>query len=116
MHPTRSSVSLAFVLLLCGCGTPEERACAHTIELFEASNELPRFNEDGKGRVKHQRDCVESLRRLRAELHPDEDQWFAYLRCLRAAPDMPAQFDCLGPLSAAQTEAIEQSLGPAPQN
>jgi len=110
----RPLVPASLLMILCGCSTPEERACAHTIELFEASSELPRFNDDRKSKVKRQRDCAESLRRLRIDIRPTEDQWYAYLWCVSEAPDINAQFQCLEPLAGDQTAAIKAGLGQDP--
>lgn len=100
---------MSLVLVLFGCKSPEERACAHTVTLLENS-QASHYQEDGKDRTKHVRDCVESLRRLRAEIKPNEELWFTYLRCLSDSADMSAQFDCLAPLTKEQMKDIAQAI------
>ena len=95
----RRLAPLCLVVLALGCKTPEEKACANTVRLIAESGVTNGRPDAGKSESDRERDCLESLGRLRYELQPDEEQWFAYLRCLTAATNMSEQFDCLGPLS-----------------
>jgi len=95
----RRLVPLCLVVLAVGCKSPEEKACVNTVRLIAESGVTGGRSDDGKSEQERQRDCLESLGRLRHELQPDEEQWFAYLRCLTAAQSMSEQFDCLAPLT-----------------
>jgi hypothetical protein len=98
-------LGLVVALLLVGCKSPEEKACVNTVRLIAESGVTNGRSDDGKSESDRQDDCLESLGRLRQQLDPGEEQWFAYLRCLTAAESMSAQFDCLGPLTAPAPEA-----------
>jgi hypothetical protein len=95
----RRLAPLCLLVLAVGCKSPEEKACANTVRVIAESGVTDGRSDDGKSEQQRERDCLESLGRLRRELQPDEEQWFAYLRCLTAAQSMNDQFDCLGPLT-----------------
>lgn len=97
-------LALLALTLMVGCKSPEEKACAHTVELIAKSGIT-----NNKSERDRQSDCLDSLGRLRQQTKPDEEQWYAYLRCLTAAQDMSEQFDCLGPLTGPPVAS-----GPAP--
>lgn len=100
----RRLAPLGLVVLAFGCKSPEEKACINTVRLIAESGVTNGRSDDGKSESDRRDDCLESLGRLRQQLQPGEEQWFAYLRCLTAAQSMSAQFDCLGPLTAPKDE------------
>src|SRR5690606_20535301 len=67
----------------------------------------------GKSEQDRYRDCLESLGRLRQQIQPDEEMWFAYLRCLNAADSMSAQFECLAPLTELQNQQTPNAEQPS---
>jgi hypothetical protein len=93
----RRSCLLALVLLSFACKSPEEKACETSVRIIEAHT-ASTGQGDGKTSREHQRGCVDSLRRLREQLRPSEDEWFIYLRCVRAAAQMTDESKCLQPL------------------
>lgn len=93
----RRCVPLALVLLSFACKSPEEKACETSVRIIEAHT-ASTGQGDGKTSREHQRGCVDGLRRLREQLQPSEDEWFTYLRCVRAAAQMTDQSKCLQPL------------------
>jgi hypothetical protein len=94
---------LGLVLLSFACKSPEEKACETSVRISEAHS-AQTGQGDGKTSREHQRGCVDGLRRLREQLRPDEDQWFTYLACIRAAAQMSDQPKCLQPLIGDQAE------------
>jgi hypothetical protein len=104
------------VLLTVACKSPEERACENTNRLNEAAV-AERSPNDTKSANQRQRGCLESLGRLRQEIQPDEELWFAYLRCLQSATQMSDQAKCLEPLTAVQMQQIDgKAAKPAQTN
>jgi hypothetical protein len=98
---------------LVGCQSVEDQACENTVAINEkvaAEN----GSSDGKSTRQHQRDCIDSLVRLRQQIQPGEDTWFAYMNCLRAATSMSEQGQCLAPLTALQTQDIKKATAETP--
>lgn len=96
----RRLAPLGLFVLMLGCKSPEEKACANTVQLIADSGVTNGRSDAGKSESDRRRDCLNSLGRLQQQLQPEEEQWFTYLRCLSAAQSMSAQFDCLGPLTS----------------
>ena len=97
----RRCLPLCLVLLTIACKSPEEKACENTVRIIESS-EHGRSADIGIAEL--ERGCLESLVRLRHQIQPDEEMWFTYLRCLRAATDMSDQAKCLEPLTAPKAQ------------
>jgi hypothetical protein len=108
----RRLAPLCLFVLAFGCKTPEEKACANTVRIIAESG--VDNGAAGKSEQQRRRDCLESLGRLRQQQQPEEEQWFAYLRCLTAANDMNAQFECLGPLTGADANSPAAEAGKTP--
>jgi hypothetical protein len=88
-----------------GCQSIEDRACETTVRInLAAAAEAGR--EDNRTENELNRNCIDSLQRLRQEIQPDEEAWFTYMRCLRGAQDMADQAKCLEPLAAIHNKAI----------
>jgi len=93
--------------LLLGCQSLEDRACENTVRVnLAAAAEAGRTETRSESQL--QRNCMDSLMRLRQEIQPDEEAWFTYMRCVREAPDMAAQGTCLEPLTKLQNTANGQ--------
>ncbi|MFO7563631.1 MAG: hypothetical protein R6X02_13370 [Enhygromyxa sp.] len=90
------------IVLALGCKSPEEKACDNTVRIIEQSGATDGRPDANKSEKERRRDCLDSLGRLRQQIQPEEDVWFAYLGCLTAADSMKAQFDCLAPLTGQQ--------------
>jgi hypothetical protein len=103
----RRLAPLCLFVLAFGCKSPEEKACANTVRIIAESG----VDNGAAGKTEQQRnrDCLESLGRLRQQLQPDEEQWFAYMRCLTVADSMPAQFECLEIVTGPATDSKPQS-------
>jgi len=101
------------LVLALGCKSPEERACENTVKIIEQSGAAAERSGAGKSEKDRYRDCLESLGRLRQQIQPDEEMWFAYLRCLNAADSMSAQFECLAPLTELQNQQTPNAEQPS---
>lgn len=108
----RKIAAPCLIVLALGCKSPEEKACANTVEVIERSGANDGRADAGKSEKQRYRDCLDSLGRLRQQIQPEEDVWFTYLACLTAADSMNAQFECLAPLTELQ---MQQQAGKAQQ-
>ena len=98
---------LLCLVSLVGCKSVEDLACENSVAINEQVT-AEQGARDGKTTRQHQRDCIDSLVRLRQQIQPDEDTWFRYMNCLRAATSMAEQGECLAPLTALQNQDIKK--------
>jgi hypothetical protein len=95
----RIAAAPCLLVLALGCKSPEEKACDNTVRIIAESGATDGRPDANKSEKQRYRDCLDSLGRLRQQIQPEEEVWFAYLRCLIAADSMKGQFECLAPLT-----------------